>query len=940
MGRKNGNQNREQTANALLEVIRQLAAELHPGPQPSVTLESSLDRDLGFDSLARMELLARIEKDFGVSVAEEAVIEAETPEDLLREVLGAASASLLREPARIERIAAEGALAAPHQARTLIEVLDWHLETHPDQSHIHFYADEEKGEVLSYRRLRQGAERVAAGLQQRGLAAGATVSIMLPTGPEYFFAFFGVVLAGGVPVPIYPPVRLALLEDHLRRQLAILSNCQAVTLITFTEAIPFARLLKTQLASLSTLVTVAELTESSGAWLVPESRAGDIAFLQYTSGSTGHPKGVVLSHTNLLTNIRAMGQAVRVTDSDVIVSWLPLYHDMGLIGTWLASLYFGIPLVLLSPLDFLARPKRWLWAIHRYRGTLSPAPNFAYEICLTRLADEDLEGLDLSCWRGAFNGAEPVSPATLERFCGHFARYGFRREAMMPVYGLAECSVGLAFPSCDRGPLVDRIVREEFVQHGNAVPATEGGPGVMLLPACGPPLEGHEIRIIDRDGTELPERREGRVQFRGPSATRGYFRNPEQTRLLFDGEWLETGDLGYLAGGELYITGRIKDLIIIAGRNVYPQELEEMVGNIPGIRKGNVVVFGSTRQEAVTERMVVVAETRETDPAALEKLRSAINGLAVELVGTPADDLILAPPKTLLKTSSGKLRRAACRDLYERGTLGKAEGAWRMYLRIAASTLAGWWRRLRQRGGDRFYSYTMRALFWMTAPPVWLAVVVLPRSRWRWSCMRAGLKFVRWAGRIPLTVRGAEHFPTGRPCVVVANHASYLDGLVLVATLPAEFTFIAKVELQAGGFSGPFLTNIGSEFVERFDKQKGLEDARRIGSRVTVGRPLVFFPEGTFTRAPGLRPFHMGAFVAAAEAGVPVVPVAIAGTRSILRGEDKHCHHGAISVEIGQPIELGGDEEMDSWKKAVMLRDLARQQILRGCGEPDLGEGR
>lgn len=938
MSRTEGHPNRQQAAAALLETIRALSKELHPEAQPSVTLASSLDRDLGFDSLARMELLARIEKAFGVALAEQAVIEAETPDDLLSAILGAETVPSPGAPAAAEReVSSGGRISDPQGARTLLEVLDWHLDAHPGQPHVHFYADEGKGEPLSYQGLRRGAEGVAAGLQKRGLAPGETVSIMLPSGPEYFYAFFGVVLAGGVPVPIYPPVRMALLEDHLRRQLAILSNCGAAILITFAEAVPFARLLKSQLASLTTLVTVADLTEPSGAWLAPDTRAGDTAFLQYTSGSTGYPKGVVLSHANLLTNIRAMGKAVRVTDSDVIVSWLPLYHDMGLIGTWLACLYFGIPLVLLSPLDFLARPKRWLWAIHQYRGTLSPAPNFAYEICITRLPDEDLEGLDLSSWRAAFNGAEPVSPATLERFCRRFEGYGFRRGAMMPVYGLAECSVGLAFPPCDRGPRIDRIVRESFVSQGRARPAAEGDEGAMLMPACGPPLEGHEIRIVDPDGRELPERREGRVQFRGPSATSGYFRNPAETERLFDGGWLDTGDLGYIAGGELYISGRIKDLIIIAGRNIYPQELEEAVGNIPGVRKGNVVVFGSTSGGAATERMVVVAETRESDSAGREKLRSAINALALELVGTPVDDLVLAPPRSLLKTSSGKLRRAACRDRYERGQLGKTEKSWRMYLRIGGQTFVGWWRRLRQRGADRLYSYAMRTVFWLVAPPVWLAVVALPSSKWRWRCMRASLRLVRGAGRIPLRVRGAEHLPQGRPCVVVANHGSYLDGLVLVAALPWEFSFVAKAELQEGRFSEPFLRSIGSEFVERFDKRKGLEDARRIGRRLRRGRPLVFFPEGTFTRAPGLRPFHMGAFVAAAEAGVPVVPVAISGTRSILRGDDKHCHHGAISVEIGEPIEVEKDDQVGDWKRAVMLRDLARSKILEGCGEPDLG---
>ena len=927
----------EENARILCELLRDLVMELRPGQVAPlrIDLDSSLDRDLGLDSLARMELLSRIERRFGIRLEERAVSEAETLGDLLTAMAAAGHRDLDIGGSRIEAVAGEKSWEVPTRAATLAEVLDWHVDRHPERPHVRFYADRGEGEVLNYRHLQDSARAVAAGLQALGVEPGERVAIMLPTGPDYLSAFFGTGLAGAAPVPIYPPVRLALLEDHLRRQLAILSTCAATVLITFAEALPFARLLKVQLPALKRLVSVAELRANAGEFVSPAVKPGDTAMLQYTSGSTGNPKGVILSHANLLANIRAMGKTVQVTDSDVIVSWLPLYHDMGLIGTWLAGLYYGLPMVLLSPLDFLSRPGRWLWAIHRYRGTLSPAPNFAYEICLTRLKDEELADLDLSSWRCAFNGAEPVSPDTLKRFVDRFAKFGFKNEAMMPVYGLAENSVGLAFPPCNRGPLIDRVDREIFAKSGKAVPV-DGKDEALRVVACGRPLDGHEIRILGPGGRELPERREGRVQFRGPSATTGYFGNQEQSARLFDGDWLETGDLGYMAGGELYLTGRSKDLIIVAGRNVYPQELEEAVGHLPGIRKGNVAVFGRKSRDG-TERLVLVAETRESDAGVLEQLRQEINGLAVDLVGSPIDELVLAPPKTLLKTSSGKLRRAACRELHEQGRLGRMEPRWRMLLRIALNTLRGGWHRLRRRSADQLYGRYLRLLFWLTAPTVWLAVVTLPRPVWRWNCMRAALRWLSRASGVSLKVDRIERMAGIGPCVVVANHASYLDGLVLVAALPPEFSFVAKAELKNGRLSGPFLRNIGSVFVERFDRQLGVEDARRIGDLARAGQTLVYFPEGTFTRAPGLRPFRLGAFLAAAEAGLPVVPVAIRGTRSILRGDDKMPHRGAIDVEVGPPIRPEPDQL--PWDAALRLRKQAREYLQSRCGEPDLGEG-
>ncbi|NWG76135.1 MAG: AMP-binding protein, partial [Rubrivivax sp.] len=348
-----------------------------------------------------------------------------------------------------------------------------HLRAHPDRVQATVLADERET-PLTYRRLDEASSALAAGLQRASVAPRQCVAIMLPTSPEYFFAYLGILKAGAIPVPIYPPARASQLEDHVRRHTGILANAQAVLLVTVPEAMTVARLLQAGVPGLRHVATPAALMDGGGTPAPVAVHADDVAFIQYTSGSTGQPKGVALTHANLLANIRAMAAAVQATPRDVFVSWLPLYHDMGLIGAWLGSLLVGFPLVVMSPLAFLARPRRWLEGITRHGGTLSAGPNFAYELVLKRLADDDLAGLDLRTWRLAFNGAEAVSPDTVRRFAERFAACGLAPTAMAPVYGLAEASVGLLFPPLGRVVPVDAIDRDTFTRERRAVPAKPG----------------------------------------------------------------------------------------------------------------------------------------------------------------------------------------------------------------------------------------------------------------------------------------------------------------------------------------------------------------------------------------------------------------------------------------------------------------------------------
>jgi len=917
----------------LLAIVRGLARELRRGADDVARfgLDHALERDFGLDSLARVELLARIEAEMGVRLAEEAIAGAETPRDLLSQMLAASGEA----PAAADKLPGKvPALIEPPPAElaTLTAILDWHVARHGDWVHITLLGEGGRSQDIDYRTLRHEAQALAAGLLKLGLGKGERVAIMLPTCREFFAAFYGALYAGCVPVPLYPAARPSQLEEHMRRIAGILANAEAALLIADSRTKPLGHLLRAQCAVLRDVATVAELSGHGSPSALPALASQDIAFLQYTSGSTGNPKGVVLTHANLIANLRAMERASGIGSSDVFVSWLPLYHDMGLIGACMGSLHIGFRLVLLSPLAFLARPANWLWAIHRYRATVSAAPNFAYALCAAKVDDRQIEELDLSSWRLAYNGAEPVSPDTLDGFAARFAPHGFRREALTPVYGLAENSVGLAFPPPGRGPLIDRVARRAVAEEGVARPATPDERHVLRVASCGAPLPDHQIRIVDPSGQPLPERGVGRVQFRGPSATAGYYRNPEASAGLYDGDWLNSGDLGYLAAGELYLTGREKDIIIRGGHNVYPAELEEAVGNLRGVRKGGVAVFPASDPSSGTERLVVLAETRERDAAERRRLHDEINGLAVDLAGMPADDIVLAPPRSVLKTSSGKVRRAACRELYESGGLsGTRRAPWLQLLRLGLSAAGPAALRLVRQGGDALWAAWAWAVFVAVVPVAWLLIVAAPGLALRRRIARNSARLALMLAGLTPCVSGREHLVAVGPCIVAANHASYLDALLLSAVLPPRFAYVAKQELLRKPLAAIPLRRLGCVFVERFDSVRGAEDTRALEERARNGDSLMFFAEGTFRSAPGLLPFRMGAFAVAARASLPVIPLALSGTRVLLRGEEHRPHFSRLRVQVGAPITAPGGD----WQVALQLRDNARLWIAERMDEPD-----
>ncbi|HTR58176.1 MAG TPA: AMP-binding protein [Casimicrobiaceae bacterium] len=921
-------------AQRLLALIVEMLRELRPAaPLQPAHLDDSIERDLALDSLSRAELLLRIERSFGIRLPERLATTARTPRDLLAAIAAAEPGAPVLALPPTSPPAPEPVEGTPEHAKTMVEAFLWHVERHPERDHIMLLEGDEIRETLSYARLWEGAGEVAKGLAVRGVSRGDAVALMLPTGSAFFQAFLGAMRIGAVPVPMYPPLRWAEIEEHVRGRAAILSNAQARVLVTVPEGLFIGRILGAQLPHLGAVISVDRL-RGDGLQTEAARLGGDeTAMLQYTSGSTGDPKGVVLSHDNLLANIRVMGRAAAVTSSDRFVSWLPLYHDMGLIGAWLATMYYAVPLVLMPPADFLARPARWPRTIHRYGATISAGPNFAYEIVASKVRDEDLVGLDLRAWRLAFNGAEPVRAATLERFAARFARYGFDRRALTPVYGLAESTLGLGFPPLGRGPRIDRIDASALSREGNAIRLPQSASDGLEVVSCGRPLPGYEVRVVDDAGREIAARSEGRLEFRGPSATSGYFRNPKATAGLFRGDWLDTGDIGYIAEGEIFLTSRAKDLIKRGGHNLHPYDLEAAIGDIPGMRKGCVAVFGTTDRSTGTERVIVVAETSQADATARAALRDRITSLAAIHLNGPADEVLLVPARTVLKTSSGKIRRAACRELYERGLLQAPRGAvWLQLARLVRQALtARLGRALRALAQVAYgaYCWVFFVLLSSLCLPV-LAMLSSPGARMRLA-RGVARTLVRGYG-LSLLVKGLEHLPAGKPTVIAVNHASYIDAMILVAVLPPDIHFSAKREFDRVPLIGFVMRRLGAYFVERVDPARGIEDTRDVLAAVRRGETLVFFPEGTFSRAPGLAAFRLGAFVVSAESGVPVLPIVLRGTRSALRERRWLLVRYPIEMIVEPPVTPAGRD----WSAAVQLRDRVRDVILRDCGEPDL----
>ncbi len=960
----------------VLDVVRGLLEELGShGALAQLSITSNLDRDLGLGSLERVELLTRLEDTFAVRLPDTLAAEASTPEELIRAILTAPGApaadedeaSALRASVTEQTLQPEAAESIVETAETLIDVIRYRGIHDATRAHLLITEDDEQGEhhfTLTFGELFTAAQKCAEELARRGVPAGGRVSLMLPTSRQFFICYTGILLAGAIPVPIYPPFRADRIEEYAERQSAILNNAEVCLLLTFRRAEAVANLLKPRVKSLLGVVDAGKLLEAAEKEPPPAPgalpafltgsrmrKSSDIALLQYTSGSTGDPKGVVLTHANLLANMRALAQAVQLGPGDVGVTWLPLYHDMGLIGAWLTLYLYGVPVVVMSPLAFLTRPERWLQAFSKHKGTVAAAPNFAYELCVRKVSDKAMQGVDLSSWRKALNGAEPVNPDTLERFAQRFAKFGFRRESLLPVYGLAEASLGVTVPPLDRGPLVDCVERDAFTIQGRAVPAASDQEGSISFVSSGKPLAGHDVLIVDGEGNELPDRMEGFLWFRGPSATSGYYSNPEATAQLFprgpaippdEYPWLNSGDRAYRADGEIYVTGRVKDIIIKGGRNLYPHEVEGLASSVEGIRKGCVVAFGLKDEDSGTEKLVVVAETRETQPASRAAIAAKITDQVSRGLGLPPDRVELIPPGSIPKTSSGKLRRDETKQLYLAGTLTAPKPpAWLQIARLGlVSSVKGALRTIW--GGlrtalEKVYGVYFIVVFILWIVPTWMIVKQFKDHKAAGRFTSAALKLLFFLVAIRVKVVGKEYMDTPGAKVYASNHASYFDVLPLMMALGVTYRFVAKGEVNAMPFIGTFLNKMGHLSFDRHDAGSRLHQVHEIEHYLQQGDSVFVFPEGTFVPEEGVRPFQLGAFRGAVATGAPVVPVSLAGTRRFLRDRTFLPRPTRVTITLSPPIypsaamPSGGPGHLP---EMVRLRDLSREAIARHSDEP------
>ncbi|MBX3250959.1 MAG: fatty acyl-AMP ligase [Myxococcales bacterium] len=529
-----------------------------------------------------------------------------------------------------------------------------------------FVGRDRQERYFPYEALEAEAWRRAAFIQALGLQKGDRAALVLAEPDEFVLTFLGCVVAGVVPVPIYPRASFKNAAGYVDILAHIITTSGARAVFCLEGNRELVEQTREHGASPEHILDAAKAFEGEApAFTTPKIAPDDLCFLQFTSGSTSKPKGVMVTHANLVANATAFlgPHGLDRNDDDRGVSWLPLFHDMGLIGFVLGTLVMDIPVVLLPTETFARSPGLWLETITKHRGTITYAPNFAYQLVTRRVKPAQLAELDLSTLRVAGSGAEPIRPATLREFAAHFAPAGFRSSAFLPSYGMAESTLAITFHPVGTEIVVD-TVDQAAMKAGRAEPVAPGTPGALEVMSCGRPFPAHELAIVDDEGRPLGERLVGQVVSRGPSVTPGYFENHEATTEALKDGWLQTGDLGYLADGNLYICGRVKDLIIIRGANHYPQDIEWAVSDLEGVRRGNVFAFSVMRDG--TEELVIAAEANRGDA---ERLREEIARKTQQEFGLTPMRVAICPVGTLPKTSSGKAQRRKTKLLFEDGEL-------------------------------------------------------------------------------------------------------------------------------------------------------------------------------------------------------------------------------------------------------------------------------
>jgi len=512
---------------------------------------------------------------------------------------------------------------------------------------------------VPYAQLHDEARAYAANLQALGIAPGDHVAILGPTSRPLVTAIQAVWLAGATVVVLPLPMRMSSIEEFVAQTRDRITHADVRLVVADPDLMPFIEPVPGDPPMVDWRALSGPGRAGADAWDRPDDDLDRLAILQFTSGSTSDPKGVMLPHRTVGANLDAICAATSLDpDDDVLVSWLPLYHDMGLVGLLTLPLATGTPLVLGAPTDFMSAPSRWMEWVSTYGGTATAGPNFSYVLATRAL--QRCEPLDLSRLRIALNGAEPVDPATVGAFVEAGARHGLRPGAVFPAFGMAEVAIAGTFPEPMSGLRTDPVERRVLEAERYAAPVAPDAEGARHLAVLGRPVPGLEIRVVDpASGDVLRDREVGELEIRGTSVTTGYYRRPADNEELFHDGWLRTGDLAYLLDGEMVMCGRIKDMIIVGGRNVFPEDVERALATVDGVRAGNVIAFGVVHRGK--EGLVVVAESKSDDH---ETVRRSVAERVRAAVGLPAKDIVLVEPGSLPKTSSGKLQRSLCKVRY------------------------------------------------------------------------------------------------------------------------------------------------------------------------------------------------------------------------------------------------------------------------------------
>ncbi len=796
-----------------------------------LSMDDKFEADLGLGSLERLELFSQIETTLGVKLSPSEISTIQTLRDIVT-ILARSHGSQSLVVNQCDKATVQAVTIDPSKVTNLRDLLIMYTQRYPNRRHVVLLSGDGSEKEITYAMLYKQAGKISNALTTRGIQTGDHVALLLPSGEDFLYSFLGVIFSGAIPIPICPPESANQVGEYISQAVSILKKSDVRLLVTFGKFQKLAKFFRGFLPHLLGVTTTNDLLKSE--FYLPKLKisSSQAAFVQYTYGSAGNFKKIVLTHKNILENIRSILKLFEVTTSDITVSWLPLHHDTDLIVMWLANLYFGSTLVLYSSKNFLSRPESWLWTIHKYRATISAGPNFAYEICINKINDNTLLGLDLSSWRIAGNISEMVCAQTLKRFSEKFSQYGFKSKALTNVYVLSEGAILMCAGSILEDQKIDRIASHEFHQKNIAKPIFEREKKYYEFVSCGSPIDNYQIRIVDEENTCLPERNIGMVHCKVRSMMCEYYRDQAVSEKVFHGGWIDTGDLGYLAEGELYITGRRKDIITKEGKNYYPTEIEDIITMYSDLNFGQVVVFSSVENLSGIKKILAIVESKNNDKNSHKILKKQICQIVVKCLGFSLDDILIVTENVLPKTTNGKLRRYVCGEIYSQKNIRKIKNniiikLFNIYVRCFIAKT------------KKILTLCLRFFYTIYLFLVLISMASLTYIAIRFFNRDNGEKIIKTASKITLRasfcsieIDGINHIKSKKNMIFVSNHASYIDVLVLVAFLPGHFCYVAKSELKKSYFLRKILKTLEIVYVDRVDFSKTKFQLKQISKSI------------------------------------------------------------------------------------------------------------